>query len=88
MRMVVKTKIDFWFTSALILAFSPGEKEQLACVSGDTDDCPANPAHELSGRRRVFLPPAWAGRGGISVKCMIPDDFPKDLTLPFVRFIN
>ena len=42
-------------TPALILAFSPGEKEWVARVSGFAEDYPANPAHEFSGGRRTIL---------------------------------
>jgi hypothetical protein len=35
---------------ALILTFSSGEKEQLVCVFGLSDDRPANPATSISGR--------------------------------------
>jgi hypothetical protein len=43
------------FTSALILTFSPGEKEQLLFVSVLSDDGPVNPVVGLSERRRTIL---------------------------------
>ena len=55
---------------ALILTFSPGEKEQLARVSSYAGDCPANPAHEFSGRRQMrfsFYLGEKAGREDVSV---------------------
>ena len=39
-------------TLALILTFSPREKEQPLCVSGFANTCPANP---VSVRRRTIL---------------------------------
>ena len=39
-------------TPALILTFSPGEKEQTMSISGFVDDCPANPG------ARYFKPAA------------------------------
>ncbi len=49
-------QIVLWFTPALILAFSPGEKEQVADVSVFADGCPANPARDISGGPRKHLP--------------------------------
>ena len=39
------------FTSARILTFSPGEKEQLLFVSVLSDDCPTNPVAGISVSR-------------------------------------
>jgi hypothetical protein len=55
---------------ALILTFSPGEKEQPLWLSGFADDRPANPAVRISVRPRT-IPPlphrfAKALRGGES----------------------
>ena len=47
-------KFVFWL--ALILTFSPGEKEQPLCVSGSADTCPTNPVARISVRRRTILP--------------------------------
>ena len=43
-------------TLALILTFSPGEKEQPSPVSVFWDGCPANPVADSSVRRRKILP--------------------------------
>jgi hypothetical protein len=61
-------------TLALILTFSPGEKEQRSHLSGFADNRPANPVAGFRVRRRVILPlpggegrfpsPAGAGEGG------------------------
>jgi hypothetical protein len=41
---------------ALILTFSPEEKEQRARVSGFANTCPANPVARISARRKTILP--------------------------------
>ena len=43
-------------TPALILTFSPGEKEQRSRLSGLADNRPANPVAGSSVRRRKILP--------------------------------
>ena len=49
---------------ALILTFSPGEKEQPLFVFRFTDDSPAIPVAGSSVRRRMILPlPGGEGRG-------------------------
>ena len=49
---------------ALILTFSPGEKEQRAYVTGLADDRPANPVARIFVRRRTILPlPGGEGWG-------------------------
>ena len=47
MKMVVRL--------ALILTFSPGEKEQPLFISGFANTCPANPAARISVRRITIL---------------------------------
>jgi hypothetical protein len=42
-------------TLALILTFSPEEKEQHTHVSGFADDRPANPVAAIRERRRTIL---------------------------------
>jgi len=42
-------RMCFWL--ALILTFSPGEKEQPLCVSGFANDCQANPAARHFNKR-------------------------------------
>ena len=43
-------------TLALILTFSPGEKEQRISAFGFADDCPANPVAQITQQRRMILP--------------------------------
>ena len=51
-------------TLALILTFSPEEKEQRSHLSGFADDRPANPVAGFRVRRQVILPlPGGEGRG-------------------------
>jgi len=54
---------DNGFTTALILTFSPGEKERPAHAFGFADDRPANPVAGFSKRRRTFLPLRSAAEG-------------------------
>jgi hypothetical protein len=50
-------------TLALILTFSPGEKEQRSHLSGFANSRPANPAAGFRVRRQVILPlPGGEGR--------------------------
>jgi hypothetical protein len=48
--------MEWFFTSALNLTFSPGEKEQPQAGSGFADDCPANPVAGFAERRRIIHP--------------------------------
>jgi hypothetical protein len=51
-------------TLALILTFSPGEKEQRSHLSGFADDRPTNPVAGFRVTRQVILPlPGGEGRG-------------------------
>ena len=51
-------------TLALILTFSPGEKEQRSQLSGFADNRPANPVAGFRVRRREILPlPRGRGPG-------------------------
>jgi hypothetical protein len=50
-------------TLALNLTFSLGEKEQPLLVSGFANTCPANPAAQISARRKTILPLPSDGRG-------------------------
>ena len=53
-----------FFASALILAFSPGEKEQLLFVSVLLADCPANPVARIFKETANNSPsPGGEGRG-------------------------
>jgi len=45
--------LEMVVTLALILTFSPGEKEQPLCVSGYADGRPANPIPAIQVRRRT-----------------------------------
>jgi hypothetical protein len=59
-----ETKTRMVVTLALILTFSPGEKEQRSHLSGFADDRPANPIAGFRVRRQVILPtPGWRGPG-------------------------
>jgi hypothetical protein len=51
--------MEWFFTSALNLTFSPGEKEQPQAGSGFADDCPANPVAGFAERRRMILLPQF-----------------------------
>ena len=51
-----ETETRMVVTLALILTFSPGEKEQRSRLSGFADDRPANPVAGSSVRRRKILP--------------------------------
>ena len=61
--------VEMVVTLALILTFSPGEKEQLLAVSGLANDCPANPAtrhFKKAGRRILPTPPTKPNRGKLA----------------------
>jgi hypothetical protein len=53
--MVCPVGAKMCFTSALILAFSPGEKESQLNRIGFAEARPANPVADFSKRRRTFL---------------------------------
>src|SRR6185369_12310149 len=59
-----QSRIRMVLTLALILTFSPGEKEQRSHLSGFADNRPANPVAGFRVRRQVILPlPEGEGRG-------------------------
>jgi len=45
--------MEFVLTLALILTFSPGEKEQPLCIPGFADDYRTNPAVRPLGKRKL-----------------------------------
>jgi hypothetical protein len=57
-------ELNLCFTPAIILAFSPGEKEQLLRVSVFADDRPANPAAGLAKDAARVSPSPW-GEGRV-----------------------
>ena len=50
-------KLDFWL--ALILTFSPREKEPLSTGSGFADDCPTNPVARILKWTADDSPSPW-----------------------------
>jgi hypothetical protein len=61
---VASVQFRFWEGTALILTFSPWEKEQRSADSGDAAACPAKTGQGLSNRRRkILLRPLGEGRG-------------------------
>ena len=51
-----KPRKEMVVTLALILTFSPREKEQHSYLSGFADYCPANPVAGFRVRRQMILP--------------------------------